>query len=325
MKQVRRRLGATLVALSVLPAMLSACGSDDGSSEGGDKSATLLMNWFAQAEQGGYWAADAEGLAKDDGVDIKVQQGGPGIQTVPQVTAGKAEFGVGNADEIMVAVENGLPIVVVASAFDENLQCMMFHKSTGISGFADLNGHMVARVPSPYWDYLKKEYHLDKVKDVNFTGSMADFKRNKDLVQQCYITAEPYVAKQQGINDVGYLSVAKDGGFNPYGNVLFTTEKLIKQDPDLVRAVVHASVKGWENFLDDPKPTKDLILKTNPDVDGDGFDYAHDALVKDGYLGDDIGGMTDDRWKTLRDQLASVDLVPADFDYKKAYTTEFLP
>lgn len=326
MKLVRRRLGATLVALSVLPALLSACGSDGGSSSGGgDKSATLLMNWFAQAEQGGYWAAQAEDLGAADGVDIKVQQGGPGIQTVPQVTAGKAEFGVGNADEIMVAVENGLPIVIVAAGFDENPQCMMFHKSAGVQGFADLNGKMVARVPSPYWDYLKKEYKLDKVEDVNYTGSLADFKRNDALVQQCYITAEPYVAQQQQINDVGYLSVATDGGFNPYGNVLFTTEKMIKQKPDLVRTVVHSVVKGWSDFLESPQATKDLILKVNPDLDAGGFDYAHNAIVKGGYLGDNIGSMTEDRWKELRDQLAEAGLVPDDFDYKKVYNTDFLP
>lgn len=254
-----------------------------------------------------------------------MQQGGPGIQTIPQVTAGKATFGVGNADEILVAVENGLPIVVVAAGFEENLQCMMHHESAGIRGFEDLNGKMVARVPSPFWDYLKKQYSLTDVKDVNFTGSLADFKRNKDLVQQCYITAEPYAAKKAKIHDVNYLSVAKDGGFNPYGNVLFTTQKVINENPELVRSVVKAVVKGWSAFLDKPEKTKQLIMKANPDTDPAAFDYAHEAIAEDGYLGAEIGAMSDDRWQTLRDQLAKAGLVPADMDYKKVFSTEFLP
>lgn len=320
MKTPRARIG--LAVLAVVTFLLSAC---SGASTGaGAKTATLLMNWFAQADQGGYWAAEAEDLGASDGVTLEVQQGGPGVQTIPQVAAGKATFGVGNADEILVAVENGLPIVVVASGFDTHPQCVMYHKSAGIDGFADLNGKMVARVPSPWWDYLKKKYSLTGVKDVNYTGSLADFKRNKGLVQQCYITNEPYAAKEADIDDVEYLSVAEDGGFNPYGNVLFTTQKVIKENPELVRGVVKAVVKGWSNFVENPEKAKQLVLKTNPDMDPAAFDYAHEVIVKDDYLGAEIGAMTDDRWKTLRDQLAEAGLVPADMDYKKSFSTEFL-
>ncbi|HEX9461250.1 MAG TPA: hypothetical protein VGB82_01505 [Alphaproteobacteria bacterium] len=56
------------------------------------------MNWFAQADQSGYWDAYIEGLGKENGIQIAALQGGPKIQTIPQVAAGQAEFGIGNAD-----------------------------------------------------------------------------------------------------------------------------------------------------------------------------------------------------------------------------------
>lgn len=325
------RLFPVVATLAIASIGLTACsGSSPAATTSGQsatnqpQTATILTNWFAQAEQGGYWDAMDKQYAKDKKITLVVKQGGPGIQTIPQVAAGQADFGIAQADEVLVARKNGLPIVAVAAGFDTNLQCMMFHQGQGIQTFADLNGHQVSRVPSPYFDYLKAHFKLTNIKDINYTGSMADFKRNTDLVQQCFITSEPFFAKKEGIN-IGLLSVAKDGGYNPYNNLLFTNEALIKKNPALVSAVVASSVQGWKNLLVDPSAAKAAVLKANKDADPAAFDYAAQIIKAGGYLGSPIGGMTDERWKTLRDQLASISQVPASFDYTKAFTTEFLP
>lgn len=303
---------------------LSACSSAAPEDSAEATSATILTNWFAQAEQGGYWAAQAEGLAEDRGVDLTVMQGGPGIQTIPQVAAGEADFGVGNADEVLVAVASGLPIVAVTAGPAKNLQCMAYHESTGIEGFGDLNGHTVARVPSPYWDYIRTEFDLNDVHEINI-GDLASFQNDENLVTQCFLTSEPYTIEEMGIEGVGYLSVADDGGYNAYQNLLYTTQDFIDQHPDVVEAVVQASNEGWQAMLDDPTATKALIMETNPDGDPGVFDYAVGLFKSDpSLLGDDIGSMSAERWAELNEQLQQIELVPAGFDETAAYTTEFL-
>lgn len=326
---MKRKVLIGLAGVAALALGLTGCGgsSDDGGGGdggGGASSATILTNWFAQAEQGGYWAAQAEGLAEAQGVELTVNQGGPGIQTIPQVAAGEADFGVANADEVLVAVSNGLPIVAVAAGPAVNLQCMAYHESTGIQGFGDLNGHTVARVPSPYWDYIRDSFELTDVNEINL-GDLASFQNDENLVTQCFITSEPFTIEQMGMTDVGYLLVGEDGGYNAYQNLLFTTQQFIDENPDTVQAVVESSIAGWQALLDDPTKTKDLITQTNPDGDPAVFDYTV-GLFKDDpkYLGDDIGNLDPARWTELRDQLIQIDLLPADFDETKAYTTEFL-
>ncbi|MFI0366554.1 ABC transporter substrate-binding protein [Actinomadura sp. 1N219] len=319
-----KRIGIKAVAAVALLAASAGC-AGQAAGGAGTKDPVILTNWFAQAEQGGYWQAAAEQPAKSDGVTINVKQGGPSIQTIPQVTSGQATFGVGNADEVLVARKNGLPIVAVAAGFDTNLQCMMFHKPAGIRTFKDLNGHMVARTPSPYWDFLKHQYGLSKVKEINNTGSLADYKRQQGFVQQCFVTSEPYTARKEGVKDFAMLSVAKDGGYNPYGNLLFTTERVINENPELVKQVVAAVVQGWKNFNSDPSKAKALVQKTNPDSVPDAFDFAAKTIREGGYLGGKPGSMTDERWKTLRDQLGAAGVVPKDFDYGKAFSTKYLP
>jgi NitT/TauT family transport system substrate-binding protein len=319
-------VAGSLACVVVVGLALTACGGSTpaATSSGQPQTASILNNWFAQAEQGGYWEAMNKQYAKDKNITLKVEQGGPGIQTIPQVAAGQADFGVANADEVMVARSNGLPIVAIAAGFDTNLQCMMFHQGQSIASFSDLNGHQVSRVPSPYFDYLKSHFKLNNIQDINFTGSMADFKINAGLVQQCFVTAEPYLAKQAGIS-IGVLSVAKDGGYNPYGNLLFTSDSEIAQHPDVVRAVVAAVVQGWTDFLADPSGAKTAVLAANKNADPAAFDYAAQTIKSGGFLGTSVGAMTDARWKALRDQLASVGDVPASFDYTTAFTTKFLP
>lgn len=312
----------TYILVSLMLALV-ACGG--GTSNASRQAPVILMNWFAQAEQGGYWDAQSNQYSESKGIKITLKQGGPGLLPIPQVAAGEATFGIANADAILVARKNGLPVVALAAPLDTSIQCLMYHKGQGIDGISDLNGKMVARVPTPYWDYLKKRYSLTDVKDVNYTGSMAEFKRNKDLVQQCFITAEPYAAKNAKIEDVAYFSVAKDGGYNPYGNVLFTTEAVLKDDPDMVGAVVDAVIKGWTAFKSDPSDAKSATLKANKDADAAGFDFAAETLANGGYIGNPVGNMTNQRWQKLRDQLASVGLVSKDLEYQKAFTTKFLP
>lgn len=323
-----KRVSGLMASLAALALTAAGCaGSAQPSSSGPDsppQTATVLMNYFAQAEQGGYWDAMQKQPAKAEGVSLDVRQGGPGIQTIPQVAAGQADFGIGNADEILVARKNGLPLVAVAAAYETNLFAMLSHKELAITSFDDLNGHQVSRRPAPYFDYLKSKFKLDNIEEINFTGSFADFQRNKQLIQQGFLTGDVYKAKKEGL-DINVLSVAKDGGYNPYGLLLFTTERTIKEKPELVKAVVGATVRGWENFLKDPSDAKKAVMAANKDADEATFDFSAETIAKGGYIGKQVGAMSQQRWEELRDQLASIGLVPENFDTKTAYTTEFLP
>lgn len=215
MKKSRWIVGVAIAGVVALGT--SACasgggtssGDDSGSSDNGKKdlgSASILGNWFAQAEMGGYISAEADDLGKPLGIDVTFKQGGPGIQTIPQVAAGKADFGVGNADEILVARKSGVPIVAVMAGPAHNLQCLAYHESSGIKDFKDLSGKTVSRVPSPYWDYINDHYKLKNVKVVNIT-SPAAFQKDENMALQCFITSEPFTFKKMGMTDVGYLRV----------------------------------------------------------------------------------------------------------------------
>lgn len=300
--------------------------STTATTAGPAKKVTLLMNWFPQAEHGGYFDAMATGKDKKNGVEFKILSGGPQILTVPQVAAGKADFGVAQADQILQARAQGLPIVEVFAAFQTNPQCLMFHADQPVKDFKALNGRTVAISPdarTSYWAWMVPHFGLTSAKTVTNPGTLSLFKRDDKLVQQCFITSEPFYAKQAKI-DIGTLMIA-DSGYNPYANGLFTTEKMIRENPDLVRSVVTAAHEGWIDLLNDPTAAKQAVIAANKDQDPAQFDYSVKTMKDRGLIGDNPGMMTAERWTELRDQLVTAKALKSSVDASKAFTSEFLP
>ena len=117
-----------------------------------------------------------------------------------------------------------------------------------------------------------------------------------------------------------------DLGYRPY-SVLFTTEKLIKEDPELVQAVVDRLSISFHKSLVDPKPTRDLILSLNKRTGG-GEALHNNAieLMKADFLPADwskIGCQDPNRWVELADQMKEVNALPADFDPHQSFDTSF--
>jgi NitT/TauT family transport system substrate-binding protein len=326
-----------LFALAAVLALLAvSCGGGDEGAEtatpAGENAAeeepaleprdvTMVMNWFPQSEQGGYWQVEAENIGADQGVTIDVIPGGPQIQTVAQVASGQFDYGIAQADEVLLARNEGVPVVYLLAPLDTTPQCFMFQPAANIDSFEDIEGHPVAVAPSGgYWPYIKNEFELDEVREINFTGQLAELKQNDQLVQQCFFTSEPFVAEQEGI-PFETLLIA-DSGYNPYANGLFTTEKKIQEDPEEVATVVAAAKEGWETFMADPTAGIEHIVEVNEEMTEDKARFAHGQMAEH-LIEEPIGCMDPERWDTLISQLQQVDLLPGDADASGAFTNEF--
>jgi NitT/TauT family transport system substrate-binding protein len=286
-----------------------------------------VTNWFAESAHGGQFAAGLNNDYQKQNLDMTTDQGGPSVSTVPLVAAGKYMFGMFSADQILLARQDGVPLVAVFAPFQIGLGGLMFHASQPVKDFSDLNGRKVyVSAASNYWQFLQKKYSLDKTQLMTYNGQLATFLADEAAVFQCYISEEPIAAAKQGVQ-VGYLRTA-DSGYNPYANIMGTTEQLIKEKPDAVQAFVTASLAGWKAYVEDPKPTLDAIKGVNKDYNVElGIQSA--AIEKKHVLGPAndpraIGSMTHERFKDIHDQLRSVGALKADLDYMAAFNASFI-
>jgi NitT/TauT family transport system substrate-binding protein len=110
---------------------------------------------------------------------------------------------------------------------------------------------------------------------------------------------------------------------------MYTTEDMIKNHPDQVRAFVEATIKGWDYYIKNFKEINPVIHDRNPDFPLAKMEYSATAQIPLITGGDaatgGIGIMTKERWDAMNKQLVEVKLLKAPQDITKAYTTEFLP
>ncbi|MFJ4054914.1 ABC transporter substrate-binding protein [Pseudomonas sp. NPDC089743] len=92
----------------------------------------LLTSWYAQAKQGGFYQAVADGLYEKQGLDVSIRMGGPQVNGMQLLVSKQADFIVNYDLQILKSVEQGLPVVAVAAPFQGDPQGLMTH--------ADVNG-----------------------------------------------------------------------------------------------------------------------------------------------------------------------------------------
>ena len=320
MIRVSRLIRAFLAVTAALSGPISGSAFADGATP-----VRILMNWFAQADQAGYWQAQIDDLGKSDGLKITALQGGPKIQTIPQVAAGQAEFGMGNADDILLARLRGAPVKAVFVALDYVPYTLVYHPESGIKSIADLKGKTVAvSLGFAYWEWLKKHYGLTDVREIPVSGDLSLFRTDMNMVQQGYSIFLPYRMDDAGIPNAQFKIEAF--GYRPY-DTMFTTDDLLQKQPKMVRAAIVAVKQGWINFMKDPTKVKPLMMSLNTQIPAD----VHDRAVRDmlaELLPHDVtkvGCMNDARWTELATQLREANFLPAGFDEKQAYDKSLVP
>lgn len=277
---------------------------------------TIALNWVPEPEFGGIYAAREQGAFAKNNLDVDIKPGGAGVPTWQRVAKGEVDFAVSSADEVVIARSKGADVVAIFTIYQTCPQGIMVHKSRGLKELADVfktPGTLALEIGLPYGKFLKEKYGLAAgVKQISYTGGIANFLADKNVAQQCFVFAEPMTAKAKGVEPQTFLIA--DSGYNPYTGVIITNGKLAKDKPALVTAMRQSMVDGWRAYLDDPKPANEVMQKLNTKtMDAAGFAAGAEAqkpLIEDDHTKTaGLGSMTADRWTTLIDQLAGMKLI----------------
>ncbi|HJT31395.1 MAG TPA: ABC transporter substrate-binding protein [Pirellulales bacterium] len=293
---------------------------------GGHIKIRLALNWYPEAEHGGYYAALLQGYYRQEGLEVQIIKGGPKAPVIPQVDNGQFEFGIYNADGLITARSKDADVVAVFAPLQISPRAIMVHAASGIDDFSQLNNVTLATDHSQaYFAFLKQKVPLGGVKVVPYQGSVASFLADPKFAQQAYVFSEPFVAEQEG-GDPKSLLVA-ELGFNPYTSVLITSDQYLAEHADVVQAMVSASRRGWEHYLEHPDETNRHIHELNPEMSLAALEYGVNALrplvLDDVAKTEGIGHMTPQRWRTLAEQLEELGIAEP-VDVSKVFTTRFL-
>ena len=309
---------------------IAGCSSEEKSSAT-DSSLTQVavqLNWYPESEHGGLYQALTDGTYATDQLDVTLRPGGRATQIATELALGRCEFAIANADDVIIANQEGLNIVAVMAAMQDHPRCIMVREDSGVDGFEDMAGKTLQRGDRAYVEFLRSRGFLEGVKEVPYHGSIASLVADPNILIQAYSCAEPLLAEQQGVA-VKTLMVS-ELGFNPYSSVLVTSKNVLEERPEMVRQFVKATRKGWRNYLADGESGNAAILEANDHgMTAEALKFGSEAMrelaMPEGVTTEMVGTMSDERWQTLFNQMSELELVdPKKVSAADCYTLDFL-
>ncbi len=280
---------------------------------------SVLLNWKHQFEFAAFYAAEAQGYYRAVGLDVEIREGGPGIDTVKEVAAGQADFGVG-ASSLVADRYRGAPVVAIASLMQHSPVGILALRKNGINTVNDLADRPVAVDPHNHDEV--KAYLLaagiprDRIQLVEQTDwTLASLEQGEIAAKIVYVSNEPFWFR--GREHEYLLMTPRSAGIDLFGDVLFTHEKLLAERPETLKAFRAATLRGLVYALDHPDEVVDLIL-ARYNSQGKSRDHLlFEAVQMRGLGRHDIvepGYMSPGRWRHVVEVLASQGQLPGDFD-----------
>lgn len=273
---------------------------------------TIQLKWLHQFQFAGYYAAIQQGYFTEEGLSVTLLEGQPNVSPVNAVLSGKADFGISNA-ELVLDRMNGEPVVAVAAIYQHSPYIVIAKPS--IFSIQNLAGKrvMLEEDSAELQAYLASE-DLSPSDFTVFphTGSVAAFEKDEVDAMTAYVTTEPYMLDQAG---VAYrIFDPKASGIDFYGDTLFTSDSLARGDPELVRKVRSAVIKGWTYALSHQSEMIDLILaRYSTRITRDQLSFEA-AMIRKLAIPEvvEIGYMNPGRWQYIADSFAKAKLGKGD-------------
>ncbi len=289
----------------------------------------LKLNWVHQSEYAGNYVALDKGFYKKKGLEVKIIPFDFKSSVVDSVMKGEASFGIMGADQLLIAREQGIPVKAIAVIYKTNPAAMYSLKKNNIYKPTDFVGKTIGLEKGSNTVYLYKammnklkiDRKLVKEVDIGFDGK--EILDGTVDASTSFIINEPNLIKEKGY-DVNTILMS-DYGVNVYSDIIFTTEDLIRTNPQLVERFLSATLDGWQYVFENQEEAVNIVLKyaVNSSKTHE-MDMLNDSipLINDG--SSSLGWMELNRWKQTLEVLTDQGIISKKINVKDAFDMQFL-
>lgn len=332
-----RKISAFALAGMVASALvLSGCSANPASSapaSDGLTPVTFQLNWTAGGPNAGFAVALADGLYREAGLDVTLSEGTGSGPTVQLVANNKAQIAFADATTVSQLIAKGARMKVISTIYQATPNNVLSLKSTGIKSVADIKGHSVG-VPqgASQSSMLPLLLEANGLSETDFdmvnmpaTSQVPALMEGKVDVIIGGVDSSAVQLEQRGADFDEYTWA--ENGVTTVAQSIFANEGFLKQNPDIVRKFVAASLKGWETARKDPAHAVEALKKVFPDVVEKTAAGELDGIVPLLCAGGAkfMGKAEPEQWTRTQELLSKVGMLPAGQDPAKYYTYDYLP
>ncbi len=316
------KMGSVVLILALLIASVPAGAQED--------EVTVRLKWLHQVQFAGFYMAQEEGFYAEEGLDVTLEPVDIENQVaIDVVLDGEADFAVAAPEEVVLARSEGKPVQVIAAIFRIRPDVWLVAPGEDIQKPQDFIGKKVALAPGgPTIVYAAMMERLGLDRDEVEEAPMEVW-----TAQECWETFD--VCPNYATND--YARLLEQGeevtaiwpgdyGIAWYGDVLFTTDAMIEEQPELVERFVRATLKGWRAALEDVDQAVEITLSYDEE---DRLNAAHQTQAMRISVplidtGDPLGTMEEAVWENIVEVLEEQGFLDESVEVDALYTNEFV-
>ena len=280
---MRKAIGLALASVLAV-GLMTACGSagnsgaqasgqdETGAGDASLKQVTMILDWTPNTNHTGIYVAKELGYYEEAGLDVSIELPSDGTGT-QLVGAGKGDFGIGNTEDVInaISLDDPMPVESVAAIIQHNTSGFVSLKEEGIESPADWSGKTYGGYGGSTEEKIVRTIaenngvDPDSIKFVTLGDSdtLTSLKKDIDFIW-VFEAAELISLDNQGV-EYSYLPVREYGeAFDYYTPCLIVNTNVAGKDPEMVKAFVNATAKGYEYAIGNPEEAAKILLEAEP-------------------------------------------------------------
>jgi NitT/TauT family transport system substrate-binding protein len=312
--------------------VLSACTSPQSAQQPGSLvHVKLPLGYIPNIQFAPLYVAVEKGYFEDVGIEVEFDYSFE-TDAVSLVGANELQFAVVSGEQVLLARSQGLPVVYVAAWYQQYPVAVVSKVGQGILVPDDLKGKKIG-LPGLFGaNYIgldallfsagltEKDVTLDSI-GYNQVEALAT---DREEVVSVYTANEPVQLQAQGydLNEIrvaDYVQLASNG--------LITNETTIANNPDLVRRMTEAFLKGLKDTILNPDEAYEVSKKYVDNLAQADESVQKSVLTRSIELwgADRLGLSNLQAWSNMNDLLVKMGLLATPLDVSQAFTNEFVP
>jgi putative hydroxymethylpyrimidine transport system substrate-binding protein len=232
---------------------------------------TLILDWFPNPDQAPLFVAAQQGFFKQEGLDVKFISPADPSDPAKLVAAGKADLAITYQPQLAIQVDQGLPLVRIATLIATPLNCLMVRGDSAIKTISDLKGKTIGyssgaidlatlRVILKMHGLSLKNVHPVNVR-YNLTQALLT--KNVDAVIGVMRNFEMF--EMQLAHHPARAFYIEENGFPAYDELIIVSNRKTVHDPRLPKFIAALNL-GVQYLVNHPEKSWELFSKNHPEL-----------------------------------------------------------
>ena len=294
----------------------------------------LVLDWKAQMEHAGFFVAKQKGYYQAEGLSVEILEGNGAPTAARVVGNGTYSLGVASGSATVMARDKGIPVVSLAVINQHSPVVVYSLREKNITRPEDLAGKRIGvniggTKHREFKAFLKKlGIPESSIQLMGMTeASPAPLMAGQVDAMLGYTEDQPVTVELRG-KAVNRLALA-EYGIDLYSTNIIANESFLKENPDLVRRFMVATMRGWQYAVSHSEEAVAAYMAQRAESD-EAFNRANFQKLIPILQSPDVekmglGAQTEARWAHTRDVLFDLGMIDRKVDVAEIFTNDYLP